>query len=174
MLTGAPLTGVNVVLTAGRAHLKHTEGGDFREAVYRAIRQGLMKADNVLLEPWYKFQIEANSSLTGRVISDIEKMGGEYGAPLSVGENFIISGCAPVAEMRNYSKELMAFSKGMGRIALSFDKYRPCKNAAEIIAEKGYEPERDIENTPDSVFCSHGAGFNVKWSDADSYMHIKI
>lgn len=173
VLTGAPLTNVNVVLTAGRAHLKHTEGGDFREAVYRAIRQGLMNAENVLLEPWYEFEAEAATELSGRIISDIQRMNGECDVPYTVGENTVIKGRAPVFEMRNYAKELTAFSKGKGRLSLSFYGYRPCKNSEEIIAKKGYEPERDLENTPDSVFCSHGAGFTVKWYDVPEYMHIK-
>ena len=173
VLTGSPLCGVKVVLIAGRAHLKHTEGGDFREAVYRAIRQGLMNAENILLEPWYDFEIEVPINLSGRVISDIQRMGGEYDSPITADEFTVIKGHAPVSQMRSYSAELTAFSKGKGRLSLSFYGYRPCKNADEIISKIGYEPERDLPNTPDSVFCSHGAGFTVKWYDMPKYIHIK-
>ncbi|MGI5897397.1 MAG: GTP-binding protein [Oscillospiraceae bacterium] len=174
VLTGAPLTDVRITLLAGRAHLKHTEGGDFREATYRAIRQGLMHAQNILLEPWYRFTIQAEIALTGRILSDIQRMNGRYEPPETGETTVTIHGRAPVACMMGYSEELTAFTKGKGRLSLAFDGYEPCHNANEIIAQKGYEPERDLANTPDSVFCSHGAGYPVKWDQAAAHMHIKL
>jgi ribosomal protection tetracycline resistance protein len=174
VLTGSPLTDVKIVLLSGRAHLKHTEGGDFREATYRAIRQGLMRAQSVLLEPWYAFSVEVEASLSGRVIADIQRMVGECQPPETLGETVRITGFAPVAGLRGYARELTAFSRGKGRLSLQFDRYRPCKNAAEVIEERHYNPERDGENSPDSVFCSHGAGFPVKWSEAERFMHLPL
>ena len=174
VLTGAPLTDVKVTLLAGRAHLKHTEGGDFRQATYRAIRQGLMHAQSVLLEPYYAFEIEVELSLTGRVFSDILRRNGTYETPQTEGDRAIIRGRAPVSEMMDYAKELTAFSKGKGKLSLTFDGYEPCHNAQEVIQYKAYDPERDIANTPDSVFCSHGAGYRVKWDEAPTMMHLKL
>ncbi|MBP3360558.1 MAG: TetM/TetW/TetO/TetS family tetracycline resistance ribosomal protection protein [Clostridia bacterium] len=169
VIGGYPLTDVNITLTAGRAHLKHTEGGDFRQAVYRAIRQGLMKAESVLLEPWQRFEIYVPASLCGRVLNDIRSMGGEYNAPETCGDETLITGSCPVRTMRKYPLELISFSKGAGRIYSNFDCYRPCDVPG---VGEGYNPESDTENTPDSVFCSHGAGFTVKWYEAEKYMHL--
>lgn len=169
VIGGFPLTDVNITLTAGRAHLKHTEGGDFRQAVYRAIRQGLMKAESVLLEPWQSFEIYVPANLCGRVLNDVRSMGGEYNAPETMGDETLITGSCPVRTMRKYPLELVSFSKGTGRIYRNFEGYRPCD-----LPEAGsdYNPEADTENTPDSVFCSHGAGFTVKWNEAEDYMHL--
>lgn len=174
VLTGAPLTDVRVTLLAGRAHLKHTEGGDFREATYRAVRQGLMHAQTVLLEPYYAFDIEAELSLTGRVFSDIQRRSGTCEPPEAAGDRVRIRGRAPVAEMMDYAQELTAFTKGRGRISLSFDGYEPCHNAQEVAARRHYDPERDTANPAGSVFCSHGAGFPVKWDEAPAHMHLKL
>ncbi len=174
VLTGSPLTDVKIVLLAGRAHLKHTEGGDFREATYRAIRQGLMQAENILLEPWYAFEAETEPSLAGRVIADIQRMAGECLPPETLGVSVLVRGFAPVSGLRGYAREFTSFTRGKGRLTLRFDRYRPCHNTAEVVAERGYEPERDGDNTPDSVFCSHGAGFVVKWNEAPAMMHLSV
>lgn len=173
VLTGAPLTDISVTLLAGRAHIKHTEGGDFREASYRAIRQGLMQAKSILLEPYYAFSVEADLSCAGRILSDIQRMSGTYDPPETLESSVRIRGRAPVSAMMNYSLELAAFTKGRGVLSLVFDGYEPCHNAGEVIAEKAYDPERDTANTADSVFCSHGSGYLVKWSRAPELMHIK-
>lgn len=173
VLTGMPLTDVRITLLAGRAHLKHTEGGDFREATYRAIRQGLMRAESILLEPYYRFELEADISLAGRLFADIQKMSGTADPPENSGELIRICGRAPAAEIGGYAKELAAFSKGKGKLALLFDGYDICHNTEEVIKRRNYQPEHDVANPADSVFCSHGAGFPVKWQDAPAYMHIK-
>ena len=162
MLTGSPLTDVSITLTAGRAHLKHTEGGDFREATYRAIRQGLMRAESVLLEPYYAFTIQADLSLAGRILSDLQRMNSVCKPPVTDEKQFIVNGQAPVACLMDYPQEFAALTKGRGKLSLNFGGYEPCHNAEAVIEEKGYEPERDLSNTPDSVFCSHGAGYPVK------------
>lgn len=174
VLTGMPLTDVKVVLLAGRAHLKHTEGGDFRESTYRAIRHGLMNAENILLEPWYGFEIEVPVNLTGRILTDIEKMKGRTDAPEALGDTTRITGSAPASEMMDYPDELTSLTRGQGRIGLWFSAYEPCHNTAAVVETIGYEPEHDLENPPGSVFCSHGAGFTVNWREAESYMHIRI
>ncbi len=174
VLTGTPLTDVCVTLLAGRAHLKHTEGGDFREATYRAIRQGLMQAQNILLEPYCAFAIETEISLTGRVFSDIQRMNGTYEPPEIMEDKALIHGHAPFATMMNYPQQLTVFTKGRGKISLSFDGYEPCHNADEIIAHRNYDAERDTANPADSVFCSHGAGYAVKWDEASAHMHVKF
>lgn len=171
ILTGSPLTDVKITLIAGRAHLKHTEGGDFREATYRAIRQGLEKADNVLLEPFYRFEIIVPNHCTGRVLSDLTKMSGTFEAPISIGEESLIQGRAPVSKLLNYPTDLASFSRGEGSITLTPDGYEPCHNTEEIIANIGYDKGADKENTSCSVFCSHGAGFVVNWDEAEKYMH---
>ena len=173
VLTGSPLTDVKISLAAGRAHLKHTEGGDFREAACRAVRQGLMQAKSVLLEPWYAFSIEVGPEQIGRVISDIRAMNGEFGSPEDVGEQLRLLGSAPVAALNGYQNELLAFTHGRGRLQLRPGGYRPCRGQEAIVAALGYEPEADLENTPDSVFCAHGAGFNVKWNEVKNYMHLE-
>ena len=177
VLTGAPLTDVRVTLLAGRAHLKHTEGGDFRQAVYRAVRQGLMQAESVLLEPWYSFTAEADAALAGRILSDIPRMGGRYEAPVT-GRNgrVAVTGTCPVAQMQAYARELTALGKGRAQLSLAFEAYHPCTPAQQqhLAEQTGYDLERDVENTPDSVFCSHGAGYPVKWNEAPAQMHIQL
>ena len=172
VLIGAPLTDAKITLVAGRAHVKHTEGGDFRQATYRALRQGLMKAENVLLEPYYAFRLEVPAEQLGRAVSDIRIMDGKIASPESDGITAVITGRAPVSEMRSYQSDVMAYTKGKGKLALFHDGYSPCHNAEKVITAAGYDPEADLENTPDSVFCSHGAGVTVKWYDVEKYMHV--
>ncbi|MDO5784957.1 MAG: TetM/TetW/TetO/TetS family tetracycline resistance ribosomal protection protein [Eubacteriales bacterium] len=172
VLTGSPITDMRITLLTGRAHAKHTEGGDFRQATYRAIRQGLMKAESVLLEPWYTFRLELPQESVGRAMSDIQTRGGTFDPPESNGEFSILTGTAPVSEMRDYPMEVAAYTKGCGRLSLAVDGYRPCHNADEVIEKSGYEPEADVENTPHSVFCSHGAGYTVKWNEVEQHMHL--
>lgn len=172
VLIGAPLTDVKITLVAGRAHIKHTEGGDFRQATYRALRQGLMKAKNVLLEPYYAFRLEIPAEQLGRAINDIRIMDGKISSPESDGITAVVNGRAPVFEMRSYAKDVMAYTKGKGKLLLFSDGYAPCHNAEKVIDAAKYDPESDIANTPDSVFCSHGAGINVKWYDVEKYMHV--
>ena len=172
VLIGAPLADVKITLVAGRAHIKHTEGGDFRQATYRALRQGLMQAKNVLLEPYYAFRLEIPAEQLGRAINDIRIMDGKISSPESNGITAVINGRAPVSEMRSYAKDVMAYTKGKGKLSLFSDGYAPCHNAEKVIDAAKYNPESDIANTPDSVFCSHGAGINVKWYDVEKYMHV--
>ena len=172
VLIGAPLTDAKITLVAGRAHVKHTEGGDFRQATYRALRQGLMKAENVLLEPYYAFRLEVPAEQLGRAVSDIRVMDGKIASPENDGITAVITGRAPVSEMRSYQSDVMAYTKGKGKLALFPDGYSPCHNAEKVITAAGYDPEADLENTPDSVFCSHGAGVTVKWYDVEKYMHV--
>lgn len=174
VLTGSPLMDVTITLLSGRSHLKHTEGGDFREATYRAIRQGLMHAESLLLEPWYAFTAEVEFSELGRVQADVQRMGGTCEAPEEAGGRVRLRGRAPLAQMMDYPRALTAFTKGKGRISFLFDGYEPCREQDKIVEEWGYDPERDVENTPDSVFCSHGAGFPVKWREAPAYMHLPV
>lgn len=173
ILTGSPLTDVKITLTAGRSHLKHTEGGDFREATYRAIRQGLEKADNLLLEPYYAFTLRVPITSMGRAISDIQRLCGEFEPPEMTETEAIIKGTGPVSEFMNYPEEVVSYTSGKGVISMRENGYRPCHNAEEVIAKIGYEKERDLENPSSSVFCSHGAGFEVKWFDVDNMRHIK-
>ncbi len=173
VLTGSPITDMRIELIAARAHLAHTEGGDFRQATYRAIRQGLMKAQSVLLEPYYAYRIELSREQLGRAIGDVRAMGGSFEIAEDAQDGFaVITGFAPVAGMRGYARELAAYTGGRGRIALEISHYDTCTDAERVIAELAYEPERDLENTADSVFCAHGAGFTVGWRDVESYMHI--
>lgn len=176
VLTGNPITDMRITLVAGRAHLKHTEGGDFRQATYRAVRQGLMKAKNVLLEPYYDFTIEVPESAIGRAISDAKAMACVFDAPISFGEGenaaMSITGRGPASELSHYQNTLLSYTKGEGKITLSFCGYYPCHNTEKVIEEIGYEPERDLENSADSVFCSHGAGVNVPWDKAQEFMHV--
>ncbi len=172
VLTGAPLTDVKITLTAGRAHQKHTEGGDFRQATYRAIRQGLMKAESVLLEPTFNFRIELPSENLGRAMTDISEMGGTADAPDILEGVAILTGNCPVATIRSYAQKLRAYTKGEGKIAMEIGPYKPCHNAEAVIAEKGYNPELDERNTPNSVFCKNGAGYVVPWNEADELMHL--
>ena len=172
VLTGSPITDMKITLLAGRAHPKHTEGGDFREAVYRGVRQGLMKAESVLLEPWYAFRIEVPPESIGRAISDIRAMSGSFDTAEGSGGMSAIEGLAPVSEMNGYASELMSYTHGKGRLSCRVDGYYPCHNSESVIAELAYNPEADIQNTPDSVFCAHGAGVNIKWSEVENHMHI--
>ena len=173
VLIGAPLTDVKITLAAGRAHLKHTEGGDFREATYRAVRQGLMQAESILLEPYYEFQLEVPSEFIGRAITDIQRMAGEFGQPVTDGEMSEISGSVPVAAMRGYQREVAGYTKGQGRLSCIFKGYEVCQNAEEVIEQSGYDPELDSDNPAGSVFCDHGAGFYVPWNKVSEYMHIE-
>ncbi|MGI6181111.1 MAG: NYN domain-containing protein [Agathobaculum sp.] len=172
ILTGAPLTDIKITLLAGRAHLKHTEGGDFREATYRAVRNGLMQAENVLLEPYYAFRLEIPADCVGRAMSDIQRMEGSFDAPEPKADYTVLTGTAPVALMRNYWTEVAAYTKGMGRLSCTLGEYLPCHNTDEIVAATGYDAERDVENTPDSVFCAHGAGYTVKWNEVKQNAHV--
>ena len=172
VLTGSPITDIRITLMAGRAHLKHTEGGDFRQATYRAIRQGLMQAQSKLLEPWYEFTLTVPTPQIGRAITDIRAMSGEFDAPESVGENSVLRGTVPVSEVGDYAVTVASYTHGMGIFQTRLTGYAPCHNAEAVIAEIGYDPEADVENTPDSVFCAHGAGFNVKWDQVPEYMHL--
>ena len=171
VLTGAPITDMKITLLVGKAHLKHTEGGDFRQATYRAVRQGLMQAKSVLLEPWYDFVLTMPTEQIGRAITDIRAMGGEFDAPESSGAVSTLKGLIPAAEVKDYAETLAAYTQGRGRLQLTLHGYAPCHNQEEVVAEMGYDPEGDVENTPDSVFCAHGAGFNVKWHQVKDYMH---
>ena len=173
VLTGSPITDMKITLKSGAAHLKHTEGGDFREATYRAVRNGLMKAKSVLLEPYYDFSIELPPINMGRAMTDLELLGAEFSIDRHSGDKAKIKGRAPAAAIRNYQQEIVAYTHGEGRISCTFDGYGKCKNADEVIEAIGYNAEADVENTADSVFCAHGAGFNVKWYDVENYMHLE-
>ncbi len=173
VLTGSPITDMKITLVNGRAHLKHTEGGDFRQSTYRAVRNGLMQAESQLLEPWYDFEITVPNENIGRVMTDIQKMSGSFDTPGQDGENSTLTGSAPVSEINSYNATLINFTRGKGRISLKFKGYFPCHNAAEVIEKYGYDPEADLENTPDSVFCTHGAGFVVKWNEVKNKMHLE-
>ena len=172
VLTGSPLTDVKITLIAGRAHLKHTEGSDFRQATYRAVRQGLMLAKSQLLEPWYAFRLEVPAENIGRAMSDIQRMEGTFDPPESGEETAVLTGFAPVSTMRSYPMEVVSYTRGRGHLSLTLDGYRPCHNAQEVIAAIGYEPEHDLDNPADSVFCAHGAGFVVPWDQVRSHMHV--
>ncbi len=172
VLTGSPITDMRLTLIGGRAHLKHTEGGDFRQATYRAIRQGLMRAQSVLLEPWYDFRLEIPTENLGRAINDIQQMGGRFDAPETVGDTALLTGSASVSAMSDYWQSVTAYSRGKGRLTCSVRGYEPCHNADEVIAAIGYDAERDTGNSPDSVFCDHGAGFVVKWNEVTAMAHV--
>ena len=173
VLIGAPITDMKLTLLVGKAHLKHTEGGDFRQATYRAVRQGLMQAQSQLLEPWYDFAVTAPTELIGRAITDIRSMGGEFDAPESQGAVSTLKGMVPASEVRDYADQLAAYTQGRGRLQLSLHGYAPCHNTQAVVEAAGYDPEADLDNTPDSVFCAHGAGFNVKWNQVKDYMHLE-
>lgn len=172
VLTGSPVTDMKITLLTGRAHEKHTEGGDFRQATYRAVRQGLMQAESVLLEPWYDFRLELPAAQAGRAISDIQRMNGETAPPETVGEEVVLTGSAPVAAMGDYAREVAAYTRGLGRLACAPGGYRPCAEAETVIEAACYDPERDVENTPDSVFCAHGGGYTVPWSEVPAHAHM--
>ena len=173
VLTGSPVTDIRFTLAAGRAHIKHTEGGDFRQATYRAVRQGLMQAESVLLEPWYSFVLEVPAEQIGRAISDVRAMNGEIDSPEDAGGMMRLEGAAPVAGMNEYMQELLAYTHGRGRLSLTPGGYRPCRDQQKIVDAIGYEPERDTDNPADSVFCSHGAGVNIPWDQVKDYMHLE-
>ncbi len=173
VLTGSPVTDIRFTLAAGRAHIKHTEGGDFRQATYRAVRQGLMQAESVLLEPWYSFVLEVPAEQIGRAISDVRAMNGEIDSPEDAGGMMRLEGAAPVAGMNEYMQELLAYTHGRGRLSLTSGGYRACRDQQKIVDAIGYEPERDTDNPADSVLCSHGAGVNIPWDQVKDYMHLE-
>ena len=173
VLTGAPITDMKITLLVGKAHLKHTEGGDFRQATYRAVRQGLMQAKSLLLEPWYDFELTLPTEQIGRGITDIRTMGGQVEPPETVENLCVLRGQVPAAEIRDYAEAVAAYTQGLGRLQLTLRGYEACHNAEAVIAQGDYDPEADVENTPDSVFCAHGAGFNVPWNQVKEYMHLE-
>ena len=173
VLTGSPLTDVQITILTGRAHAKHTEGGDFRQATYRAVRQGLRKARNILLEPYYEFRLEVPVEMIGRAMADVQKMQGTFDAPEVEGETAILKGTAAVAQMRDYQKEVVSYTHGTGKLFCSLKGYAPCKNQDEVVQNIGYDPEADLENPTGSVFCAHGAGFVVPWDQVEAYMHLQ-
>ena len=173
VLTGSALTDVKITLAAGRAHLKHTEGGDFRQSTYRAIRQGLMQAENVLLEPYYEYRLEVPSEMVGRALTDIQRMSGEFGSPETEGDMAVLEGIAPVSEMQDYQREVTNYTRGKGRLSCIFKGYGECHNPEEVIEASGYDAEGDMDNPTGSVFCTHGAGFYVPWNQVFEYMHIE-
>ena len=178
VLIGAPITDMRLTLIGGRGHLKHTEGGDFRQATYRAVRQGLMEAREaghaVLLEPWYRFRLELPQEMLGRALSDVQRMGGESAAPQIADGIAVVEGAAPVSEMRDYAMDVNAYTHGEGRLALMFGGYRECHDEQTVVDGAGYDPEADLEHTPDSVFCAHGAGYTVKWYKVPESCHVPM
>ena len=172
VLTGSPITDMRITLVAGRAHLKHTEGGDFRQATYRAVRQGLMEAESILLEPWYNFRLEVSAEQVGRALSDLQRMHGRVEPPETAGDMAVLTGSAPVEQLRDYGREVAAYTRGRGRLSCTSGGYAPCHNQDEVVAAMGYDPERDVENPPGSVFCAHGAGYNVKWDEVKAHAHV--
>ena len=173
VLTGSPLTDVQITLLTGRAHAKHTEGGDFRQATYRAVRQGLRKAKSILLEPYYEFRLEVPVEMIGRAMTDVQKMQGTFESPETDGEVAILKGTAAVSQMRDYQKEVIAYTHGTGKLFCNLKGYAPCRNQDEIVLNTGYDPEADLENPTGSVFCAHGAGFVVPWDQVEDYMHLQ-
>ena len=172
VLTGSPITDMKLTLVAGRAHQKHTEGGDFRQATYRAVRQGLMEAESILLEPWYNFRLEVPAEQVGRALSDLQRMHGRVEPPETAGDMAVLTGSAPVEQLRDYGREVAAYTRGRGRLSCTSGGYAPCHNQDEVVASIGYDPERDVENPPGSVFCAHGAGYNVKWDEVKAHAHV--
>lgn len=173
VLTGSPITDMKITLAAGRAHIKHTEGGDFRQATYRAVRQGLMQAQSKLLEPWYSFRLEVPSEQIGRAISDIRMKSGEFEPPEDMGGISVLRGKAPVTSLNDYASEVAAYTGGRGKLYCENAGYADCHDAEKVIAGFSYDPEADLDNTPDSVFCAHGGGFGVKWNKVPDYMHLE-
>lgn len=172
VLTGSPITDINITLMSGKAHAKHTEGGDFRQATYRAVRQGLRSAESVLLEPVYEFTLEVPAENIGRALTDIQRMSGTFDDPVQNGETAVITGSAPVSEMTDYSREVVSYTHGKGRLMCSLKGYEPCHNSEEVTERIGYDADSDINEPSDSVFCSHGAGYTVKWNDVPQHMHL--
>lgn len=173
VLTGSPITDMKITLIAGRSHEKHTEGGDFRQATYRAVRQGLMCAESILLEPWYRFRLEVPAEYVGRAMSDIQRMAGSVSSPETLGSDAVLTGSAPVANMRDYASEVASYTRGQGKLFCSLQGYEPCHNQDEVVAAIGYDSQQDLENPADSVFCSHGAGYVVKWNQVREHMHVE-
>ena len=173
VLVGGPITDMKISLLVGKAHLKHTEGGDMRQATYRAIRQGLMQAKSVILEPWYAFTLTLPTETVGRAITDIRAMGGQIEAPENSGAVSTLKGLVPASELQDYADTVASYTQGRGRLQIALHGYEPCHNPEAVIAEAAYDPEADLENTPDSVFCAHGAGFTVKWNEVKDYMHLE-
>ena len=173
VLTGSPITDMKLTLLVGKAHLKHTEGGDFRQATYRAVRQGLMQARSVLLEPWYDFLLTVPAETIGRAITDVRAMAGQFDPPESQGETAILKGILPASELGDYGQVVAAYTQGRGQLQTTLHGYLPCHNQDAVVAAADYDPEADLENTPDSVFCAHGAGFTVKWQEVSQYMHLE-
>lgn len=173
VLTGSPITDMKITLINGRAHQKHTEGGDFRQATYRAVRQGLKKATSVLLEPYFEFRLEVPEASIGRAMTDIEKMCGKFNTPTMEGGMAVITGCAPVVTMREYQKDVIAYTKGHGRLSCSLQGYQPCHNTEEVVEVMNYDSERDLYHPTSSIFCAHGAGFLVPWDQVENYMHLE-
>lgn len=171
-LTGSPVTDMKITLVSGKAHIKHTEGGDFRQATYRAVRQGLRQADKILLEPFYEYELELPTECVGRAIADLQYMCADFSTPENIGDMSVISGVAPVSEMSDYQAELISYTRGRGRLSLRVCGYRECHNAEKVIESIGYDCDGDTDNTADSVFCSHGAGVIVKWDEVHSNMHL--
>ena len=173
VLTGAPITDMKISLLVGKAHLKHTEGGDMRQATYRAVRQGLMQAQSVLLEPWYNFTLTVPTATVGRAITDIRAMGGDFESPEAVGNISILKGQIPASELGDYADVVASYTQGQGRLQIALRGYDICHNTEAVVQEAAYDPVADLENTPDSVFCAHGAGFNVRWNEVKNYMHLE-
>ncbi|MDE7288433.1 MAG: TetM/TetW/TetO/TetS family tetracycline resistance ribosomal protection protein, partial [Oscillospiraceae bacterium] len=172
VLTGSPITDMKITVVAGKSHLKHTEGGDFRQATYRAVRQGLRSAKSVLLEPWYGFRLEVPPENLGRAMSDLQRMSADFDPPMQNDSTAVLTGKVPASEFADYSSEVMSYTSGRGRLTFSLDSYFPCHNAEEVIAKIGYDCDSDLENTADSVFCSHGAGYVVPWNEVREHMHV--
>ena len=172
VLTGSPITDIKITLLAGRAHEKHTEGGDFRQATYRAVRHGLMQAESVLLEPWYRFRLEVPAQQVGRAMTDLQQMGGKIDPPETAGEETVLTGTAPVAGLRDYAREVAVYTRGQGRLSCVPAGDFPCAEAEAVIEAMGYDPERDVENTADSVFCSHGAGVVIPWREVAQHAQV--
>lgn len=173
VLTGSPVTDLRITLAAGRAHLKHTEGGDFRQATYRAVRQGLMKAESILLEPYYAFRLTVPPEQIGRAISDIRTKSGSFDPPVETPGGTLLQGRAPVSELRDYARDVAAYTRGRGRLSCEVAGYFPCHNTEAVVAALAYDPAADLENTPDSVFCSHGAGITIPWDQVEENMHLE-
>lgn len=178
VLAGAPVTDVRITLVGGRAHLKHTEGGDFRQATYRAMRQALTTARELgacmLLEPWYAFELELPTDKVGRAMSDLTRMSARFGSPEQMGDEARLAGEVPASELGDYALQLAEYASGQGRISLEFSGYEPCHDSQHVIEEAEYDPEADLPNTPDSVFCSHGAGYTVKWHEVPEHAHVEV
>ena len=172
VLTGSPITDLKLTLLTGKGHLKHTEGGDFRQATYRAIRQGLMMGETILLEPWYTFRLEVPGESVGRAMTDVQRMCGEFEGPQMRGETAVLTGSLPVSEVGDYWSQVAAYTQGRGRFSCRLDGYRPCHNTQQVVEERGYDPNRDVDNPSGSVFCDHGAGVHVPWNEVRSHMHV--